>query len=92
MVIPYWISFVENVDTCKWNFTADGSEGDCAVWIDPNMVNNKVTFLLNNPEENIDNFRFSDIVSFNFSLTVDPLDALPKGKGDVHSMVLGYTR
>ena len=56
------------------------------------MTNNKVTFLLDNPEQNIDNFRFTDIVSFNFSLTVDPQDALPRGKGDVHSMVLAYTR
>ena len=35
-------------------------------------------------------FRFSDILSFNMTFSVDPNDVLPKGKGDVPSMVVAY--
>ena len=33
---------------------------------------------------------FPDMISINFTLTVDPDDKMEKGKGDVDSMVVGY--
>ena len=76
--MPYWISYKELYDTCKWNFTSSGSIGDCNVWMDPKMTHNPLTFVLNNVEDNIDNLRFSDIVGFNFTLTADPNDKIPR--------------
>ena len=41
--------------------------------------------------QNFSMFRFSDILSFNMTFSVDPDDVLPKGKGDVPSMVVAWT-
>ena len=37
-----------------------------------------------------DGIMFPDIISLNFTLTVDPDGNMEKGKGDVDSMVVGY--
>ena len=37
-----------------------------------------------------DGIMFPDIISINFTLTVDPDGNMEKGKGDVDSMVVGY--
>ena len=61
------------------------------MWTDSSFVTNKVTIQLWNNDHNLTMFRFPDIVSFNFTLTIDPQDIIPRGKGDVHSMVVAYT-
>ena len=88
--MPEWVSFVENTDTCEWNFTAGGSSEPCHMWTDTSFEANKVTIQLWNTNHNLTMFRFPDIVSFNFTLSIDPGDIIPRGKGDVHSMVVAY--
>ena len=88
--MPEWVSFIENTDVCQWNFTAGGSTEPCHMWTDHSFVTNKVTIQLWNTDHNLTMFRFPDIVSFNFTLTIDPQDIIPRGKGDVHSMVVAY--
>ena len=38
----------------------------------------------------IDRFSFPDILSFKMTFTVDPDDNLPRGKGDMPSMIVAY--
>lgn len=84
-ILPYWISFDQLTDTCSWNFTSSGEPESCHT-SDPDF--HPLGF-------NIDLYkvrpiRFPDIVSFNFTVSIDPDDKLPRGKGDVHSAAVGY--
>ena len=80
LIYPTWLSFVSGSDTCRTNYTS-GSAQDCEV-----VINHRGT-----PDIIFkDGIMFSDIISINLTLSVDPNDEMTKGKGDVHSMVVGY--
>ena len=83
--MPYWIVFDDTVDTCSWNFTDTGESAPCAT--------SPADFHPHGFDIDLYNMatvRFSDIISFNFTLSIDPNDTLPRGKGDVHSAAVGY--
>ena len=86
-IIPEWLSFDQNKDTCKWNFTSTGEAGDCQMGFNDTS---STPFYIELQTQNFSMFRFSDILSFNMTFSVDPNDVLPKGKGDVPSMVVAY--
>ena len=88
-VVPEWIKYRTSINTCKWNFTSSGEPGDCNIEIDPSP-DATTPFYMKLETDNFTMFRFSDILSFNMTFVVDPDDKLPKGKGDVPSMIVAY--
>ena len=80
LIYPDWLSYVDGSDTCKTNYTS-GSAQDCQV-----VINHRGTPDIMFSE----GIMFSDVISINLTLSVDPNDEMEKGKGDVHSMVVGY--
>ena len=87
--MPAWISYKTGLNSCKWNFTSSGEPEDCNIEIDTSP-NATTPFYMKLENENFTMFRFSDIISFNMTFVVDPDDELPRGKGDMPSMIVAY--
>ena len=88
-IVPEWISYESSVNTCKWNFTSSGEPDDCNIEFDTSP-NATTSFFMKLENDNFTMFRFSDILSFNMTFIVDPNDELPKGKGDMSSMIVAH--
>ena len=88
-VVPEWISYKTDMNSCNWNFTASGEPEDCNIEMDTSP-NATTPFFMKLENDNFTMFRFSDILSFNMTFVVDPDGELPKGKGDMPSMIVAY--
>ena len=87
--MPEWISYKTGMNSCKWNFTASGEPEDCNIEMDTSP-NATTPFFMKLESGNFTMFRFPDILSFNMTFVVDPDGELPKGKGDMPSMIVAY--
>ena len=84
--MPEWISYRDNVNSCEWNFTLSGNTTDCNIkWQEEGTT--PFYMELWGP---IYRFSFQDVLSFKMTFTVDPDDNLPRGKGDMPSMIVAY--
>ena len=97
IIYPSWLSFVSSSDTCMTNYTTGNTE-DCTVaWLEDDREENNLNIshsqiVINSrgsPDIIFDDgIMFPDIISINFTLTVN--EDLEAGKGDLDSMVVGY--
>ena len=83
LITPMWLGFDSVVNTCQTNYTENA---ECTVEHPHGDKNSSVTFVFNN------GIYYSDIISINFTLTVDPLGKLPFGKGLLDSAIVSQVQ
>ena len=82
MILPPWLDYVYGEDTCVTNYTQPNTtDNTCQV---RNNSFGRPDFLFSN------GINFPDVISVNFSITVDRYDRLGVGRGNVPSMAVSY--
>ena len=76
LILPPWLDYVFGEDTCLTNYTADN------LCVERNNSQGRPDFLFPN------GINFPDIISMNFTLSVDTYNRLGVGRGDVPSMAV----
>ena len=78
LMLPAWLGYDNASDSFASNYTS----GTCSLLQQGGNANSSLAFAFSN------GVYFSDFISVNFSLTVDPLDRLGNGRGIVNSSII----
>jgi len=78
LIMPVWLGYDSSINSFTTNYTS----GTCSTLQSGGDKNNSLSFVFSN------GVFFSDYISLNFSLTVDPLDLLGNGRGIVNSSII----
>ena len=70
LIIPQWLGYDSTLDTCTTNYSSS-----CNIEQPNGDKESALIFVFSN------GIHYTDIISINFTLTVDPLGRLPSGKG-----------
>lgn len=81
LITPVWLGYILSSDSCTTNYTVDNK---CSIDQPNGDGNTSVNFLFYN------GIYYTDIISINFTLTVDPLNKLLPGRGSLNSSILSY--